>query len=121
MPPAIVSPTSLMRRPGGVRGGRGYLLQDNRASGGTLEEYATLTCAHCGVIVVLNTARTRPRGYCAKCHAYICDDKACSTYCAPVDLCLDLAKKYPGLPTLPRGPHGELLFDPSLLEEGKSY
>ena len=87
--PAVLAPNALMYRPGAVRGGRGYLMIDNRASGGKLEEYPTLTCAHCNVIVVLRAERTRERGYCARCHAYICDDQVCATYCAPVLQCVD--------------------------------
>jgi hypothetical protein len=31
---------------------------------GQVFESATVTCAHCNVVVVLNPDRTRPRGYC---------------------------------------------------------
>ena len=101
-----------------VRGGRGYLMVDNRASGGELKEYATLTCAHGGHIVVMNPDRKRTRNYCAKCHAYYCDD---CVGCVPIEKAIELAQKYPGLPVLPRGKHGELLFNPTLLDEGKVY
>lgn len=104
-----------------VKGGRGYLMVDNRASGGKLVEMPTLTCAHCQKIVVLNPERKRTRGYCRKCDAFICDDRACSCYCAPIERCVELAQKYPGLPTLPRGYNGELLFDPEILTKGKPF
>ena len=104
-----------------VRGGRGTLIIDNRASGGTYQEMATLTCAHCNCIVVLNPERKRSRAFCQKCYAYVCDDKVCATVCSPIEKCVELAQKYPGLPTLPRGYNGELLFDPEYLKEGKPF
>lgn len=71
----------------------GYLMIDHRASPGLPEEVAiaagydpkltgegklfeaaSLTCAHCKVVVVKNPLRTRERGMCPKCgHHYICD------------------------------------------------
>ena len=41
---------------------------------GQTYESATITCAHCQVVVVLNPLRNRPRNYCGKCDAYICDN-----------------------------------------------
>ena len=49
-----------------VRGGRGYFLLDNRASGGELIELPTLTCIHCNCVVILNGLRQRERGHCRK-------------------------------------------------------
>jgi hypothetical protein len=40
---------------------------------GKVLEVPTLACAHCGSGVVLNPQRTRHRGYCSKCDAYVCD------------------------------------------------
>lgn len=51
----------------------GYLLKDNRASGGGMLESATLTCSHCQRQVILNPDRSRSRGYCPKCDHYVCD------------------------------------------------
>lgn len=42
-------------------------------SGQGLFEAPTYTCSHCPQIVVMNPLRRRPRGYCRKCDAYICD------------------------------------------------
>jgi len=101
----------------------GILTIDN---GGKLEEYDTMTCCHCGSVVVLNKDRKRARGYCPKNHAYRCDDNACASDCR-MGVCpsttklIDLAQKHPGLPVLPRGKQGQLLFDPALLQEGKVY
>lgn len=86
----------------------GYLLIDNRfgpgvseafirATGkdapivgeGQLYESATKTCAHCQVVVILRPERTRPRGYCRKCDAYVCDGVACNFECVPVDQVID--------------------------------
>lgn len=80
----------------------GYLLIDHRnspgvspecvrASGlptvavgaGQALESATISCAHCNTIVILNPDRTRPRGYCRKCDAYVCDNPACNAECKP--------------------------------------
>ena len=36
-------------------------------------ELPTFTCSHCQHVVVMNSARTRSRGYCRKCDHYICD------------------------------------------------
>lgn len=97
-----------------VKGGKGYLQIDNRASGGTLQEYNTLTCGHCNCITVLNPERKRARGYCQKCHAYTCDAAVCRVDCNPIQQGLELILKYPGLNALARGKQGEILFDPSL-------
>lgn len=70
----------------------GYLMVDHRASPGlTIEEArlsgfdptqcgegklfetATLTCAHCKIVVVKSPLRTRARPHCFKCNHYICD------------------------------------------------
>lgn len=71
--------------------GAGYLQIDHRESPGVkpedvahvpgLEaigagqhfETGTLTCKHCASVIVLNPLRKRPRAYCPKCDAYICD------------------------------------------------
>lgn len=51
----------------------GYLLEDNRVSGGALQETPVVTCAHCQVQVRLNPGRVRDRARCAQCDKYICD------------------------------------------------
>ena len=56
---------------------------DNRAAGGTLFEGATVMCAHCQNMWIRNPLRTRPRGYCAKCDAYVCDSPICRADCRP--------------------------------------
>lgn len=82
----------------------GYLLIDNRESPGVSEglihqsgkdapfvragqmfESATVSCSHCQRIVILNPDRTRPRGYCRKCDAYICDSPGCNAECNPFE------------------------------------
>ena len=104
-----------------VRGGRGYLLVDNRASGGQLQEFQTLTCAHCNCVVVLNGLRQRERGYCRKCNAYVCDFSGCNAECNPIDQMVDLAFKHPDEIWLLRGQNGEPLFTPELKERHKVY
>jgi hypothetical protein len=61
----------------------GYLMIDDRASGGGLLEGATIMCAHCQFTWVMNPLRTRPRNYCRNCDAYVCDKPACNAACAP--------------------------------------
>lgn len=75
-----------------TKGSEGYLFVDHRASPGLPKEVAikmgldptlvsegkvmestTLTCAHCGTVVIVNPYRLRERGHCFKCMAYICD------------------------------------------------
>lgn len=58
----------------------GYIMIDHRASPGTKEvpegtllEAATMHCAHCGSVVIMNPGRTRDRANCAKCGKYVCD------------------------------------------------
>jgi predicted RNA-binding Zn-ribbon protein involved in translation (DUF1610 family) len=59
----------------------GYLMIDHRASPGTelvpegiLFETATMHCAHCGTVVIINPNRTRDRAWCVSCDKYICDN-----------------------------------------------
>jgi hypothetical protein len=80
----------------------GYLLIDHRNSpgvspelvraggvhiptvgAGQMFESAVLACAHCQSILILNPNRTRPRGYCRKCDAYVCDNPQCNAECTP--------------------------------------
>ena len=58
----------------------------------TVWESATVTCCHCGAVVILNPNRKRPRGYCAKCDAYHCDNPGCGSECRPFDKFLDLTQ-----------------------------
>jgi hypothetical protein len=51
----------------------GELIIDNRHSGGTLFEAATITCSHCQAQIIRNPARVRERTFCRKCNRYICD------------------------------------------------
>lgn len=41
--------------------------------GGMQMAAPTISCAHCGSVVMLNPFRERPRNYCRKCDRYICD------------------------------------------------
>ena len=105
------------------RSREGYLLIDNRASGGELLELPTSTCVHCNYVVVLNTQRTRPRGYCRQCDAYVCDKPGCNAECNPIVEAVELALQYPdsNQPFLLRGPRGEVLFDPRFRDNGRIY
>ena len=103
----------------------GGIRQDGSPVRGAVELPA-FTCVHCGTIVVMNMARTRPRGYCAKCDAWTCDNVVCSTECHPIMQGVELAQKYVGTdkanqPFLLRGPRGEILFDPELESKEKIF
>ena len=80
-----------------------------------------MDCAHCNATVLLNPKRTRPRGWCRKCSAYVCDNAVCSTTCTPIGRLIDIAVRHPDAPALLRGPNGELLISDSLLEEGRVF
>ena len=55
------------------RSREGYLYIGNAMPGAATYESATITCSHCGCVVVLNPDRSRERGYCSKCDGYVCD------------------------------------------------
>ncbi len=92
--------------------GAGYLVVDHRDSpgltpaevahvpralpifGGELFEADVFTCSHCQRAVLLNPSRVRPRGYCAKCNHYICDDPRCHSECHPIVKLLDQAQEH---------------------------
>jgi hypothetical protein len=92
------------------RSQEGYLLVDHRNSPGITEadlatvplqrrhefqtmrglfESPTVTCCHCGSVVVINPQRIRARHYCAPCDHYVCDQYACITTCTPVRKAMD--------------------------------
>lgn len=94
------------------RSHEGYLLIDNRhgpaltpeqaaktgkdiagVGNRSVFESATITCAHCHKIVVLNPQRTRERGYCSRCDHYVCDAPTCNAVCTPRSAILDEARK----------------------------
>ena len=77
----------------------GWLLTDNRASGGLKLELPTITCVHCNCVVVLNPERRRERNWCRKCDAYVCDRIGCVQECNNIQR--DLANAMAGKP----GPH----------------
>lgn len=99
----------------------GYLMNDSRAAGGTLQEFKTVACSHCNAIVVLNPARTRPREYCRKCDHYVCDKPGCIVNCIPMGRIIDMAVRFPGLPYLLYGPSGEPLIGSEPLDKTKVY
>ena len=107
---------------GRVKGGRSYLLVDNTVSGGARVEVDTMTCAHCNTVVVPNPQRTRERGHCHRCNAYVCDKPGCRAECVPTDETIDLAfsltpDRLAGVEGIvARAPDGGLLFDRRLLD-----
>lgn len=59
----------------------GYLMIDERAAGGALHESPTITCCHCNSVFIKNPNRVRPRNYCSRHDAYVCDNPGCITTC----------------------------------------
>lgn len=59
------------------------------AGAGGLFEADTKTCAHCNATVILHPLRTRARGYCASCDAYVCDRPGCGLDCRPFQKIID--------------------------------
>ena len=111
----------------------GYFLRDERLAYGrdAILETWSLTCAHCNrVVVVLPDAtraklglppRSHPRGWCAKCDAYVCDFYACNNFCTPILKMIEIAQRHPDIPVLQRNPDGTLPFDPACLDERHTY
>ena len=110
------------------RSHEGYLLIDNSHSPGVSAEFvrrsgkdapvvgegatyesATITCAHCHRVVILNPDRSRPRGYCRKCDHYVCDNPACNQDCAPLKKLLDDLQERALLNIGKETPHGTLV------------
>lgn len=123
-----------------VKGGRGYVLIENRHSpvsltqrlpngetiviaAGETFEAPTLTCCHCNTVTVLNPRRSRPRNYCRKCNAYCCDSPGCNRDCTPTQLCVDLALAHvgSGQDFLGRAKQGEVLFDRRLADRERVF
>lgn len=67
----------------------GYLLLDNRLSGGELFEASTFTCTHCNAVVVMNPDRKRERYKCHGCRHPICD--SCAATYSQTHECRNLA------------------------------
>lgn len=110
-----------------LRHGAGYLIVDHTNSPGLrpqdvahvpgapavgegeVFERDFLVCSHCERMIVLNPLRTRDRGYCQKCHAFICDGcedlRVRTGACVPMKQVLDraatIAEKYVGQPDHP--------------------
>lgn len=114
------------------RGGKGYIYHYEAYQGPdnpqrlpgmpALIEYATLTCAHCGTVVILNPSRTRPREWCMRCDAYVCDKRVCVTECHPMKQSLDLlVATNKEQPFLLRGKEGEVLHDLKLEDQARIY
>lgn len=75
----------------------GYLIVDDRVSGGAMREADVVTCPHCHGQVILNPARTRERASCRKCHRYMCDlcaaDFQRTFECLPMSALLDMEQE----------------------------
>ena len=72
----------------------GYILIDNRLAPPEpgiprFLEGAANRCAHCHAIVIRNPERERPRGYCRKCDAYVCDTCGAKQTCTPYEGFID--------------------------------
>lgn len=60
---------------------------------GMLFQSPTITCSHCQAVVIINPDRSRNRGYCPKCDAYICDqceaERVLTGVCRPFKQIID--------------------------------
>ena len=72
----------------------GYLLNDNRASGGTLDEADTLACPHCQCVILKKKWRKKG-GYCFSCDKPVChtcfvkmQKHGCTPFLRQVDMAL---------------------------------
>jgi hypothetical protein len=108
------------------KSGTGYLVIDHSASPGlsardvahvphavavpegTVHEADALGCAHCQQAILLQPGRVSPKGWCAKCAAYLCESPLCNTICAPFAKQLDdaevAARTLVGQPVHPDAP-----------------
>lgn len=63
----------------------GHLLIDDRASGGKLREYDTVSCKHCQAVIKIEirpkTKMCQP--WCDHCFGHVCNAKACASLCVP--------------------------------------
>jgi len=59
----------------------GWLMIDDRNSGGEMVECDTFQCCHCQSIVMMNPGRVRPRNRCRKCMKTTCDQAPCVLEC----------------------------------------
>ncbi len=59
-------------------------------AGGQQLERDVLTCSHCQRAVILEPLRVRDRGYCQKCHHYICDQ--CETIRVKTGACVPMSQ-----------------------------
>lgn len=113
-----------------LKHGAGYLIIDHRdspgvrpedvahvpgavaAPGGTQVEMDVYQCSHCQRTIVLRAAskeRMQARGYCPKCHHYVCNGceairvktGACVPFKQILDRAGDLAEKFVGQPDHP--------------------
>lgn len=75
----------------GPRIEQGWMMIDDRLSGGKLTESSTYTCTHCGCVVVMNPDRTRPRTKCYSCQHLICDN--CAATYSQTRVCKPLAQQ----------------------------
>jgi hypothetical protein len=64
----------------------GYVMVDNRASGGTLVEYDTVSCRHCQAVVKV-TRGQREGFYCMHCGGPVC------RHCGTLGSCTPFMKK----------------------------
>ena len=104
-----------------VRGGRGTLIIDNAITG-EHQEFNTLTCVHCNIIVVLNKERKRDRNWCHRCNAYVCDNLVCITECNPIQEGIELALSNPGKgPFIARAGDGSILFNKELRDRKRLF
>ena len=60
----------------------GYLMVDDRASGGHLREYQTVSCCHCQAVIRV-VKRQREGFWCTNCMKPVCPRPECTKRCVP--------------------------------------
>lgn len=104
-----------------ARGGKSYLLHDNRGAGLGYQEMDVLTCAHCNRGVILNPERKRERGYCRRCDHFLCDNPGCNAECTPFQQTIDILLKHPNEPVMILDQHGFPIVRPELREKERLF
>ena len=81
----------------------GFLIVDDRCSGGQLVEADTTLCRHCQCIMVVPSSGSAG-AYCTKCGGPVCPDGPCAVICTPVARQVDEALRWAARAGLGLGP-----------------
>ena len=79
----------------------GYMVVDDRRSGGSVVECDTFQCPHCQRHVIRDlrgpAGRTKQRPYCSKCGKLTCNQYPCNVRCDPTKQRIDRALSRQGM------------------------